>query len=291
MTANDCYGKNVEWKGNSVSSIHESVIYRAALGRVGVPLGLRSVGHAVLPPGCRVGPRRTTFVHVIWTVCGSGQVNLDGVRHAVGHGQVLACPPAASHCLAAGGERSWEYRWCTLDGALSALLLAALPLPAGTFATGSCPEAIFLELAEKLRNPSPEGERQAGVAAYAFLSHLGGLASAQREFAGRGRAGMLLSRADAAGELDVNVKGLAESAGLSRSSVHRVFRQELGVTPKRYLDSLRMQAAMSLLRETVLSVEAVAAATGFANANYFAKFFRRKVGQSPSGFRSERHQL
>ena len=95
---------------------------------------------------------------------------------------------------------------------------------------------------------------------------------------------------DATGELDVNVKSLAEAAGLSRSSVHRVFRQELGVAPKRYLDSLRLQTAMSLLRETDTPVAAVAAATGFANANYFAKFFRRKVGQAPSCFRAERHQ-
>ncbi len=230
------------------------------------------------------------FVHVIWTARGSGLVNLVGARHVVGHGQVLVCPPAASHCLAAGGGQPWEYRWCTLDGSLSALLLAALPLPAGAFAAGPCPEATFLELAEKLRNPSPEGERQAGVAAYAFLSHLGGLASAQREFTGRGRAGALLSRADVAGELAVTVTSLADAAGLSRSSVHRVFRQDLGVTPKRYLDSLRLQTAMSLLRETAMPVAAVAAATGFANANYFAKFFRRKVGQAPSGFRAERHQ-
>lgn len=264
--------------------------YRAALDRVGVPLGLRSVGHAVLQPGYRVGPRRTTFVHVIWTVRGSGQVNLGGARHAVGAGQVLVCPPAASHYLAAGGKCIWEYRWCTLDGALSALLPAALSLPAGAFAAGPCPEAMFLELVETLRNPSPEGERQAGVAAYAFLSHLGGLASARLGFAGRGRARVLLSRADAAGELDVNVKSLADAAGLSRSSVHRVFRQDLGVTPKRYLDSLRLQTAMSLLRETDMPVAAVASATGFANANYFAKFFRRKVGQAPSDFRAERHQ-
>ena len=276
--------------GNNVSSFQESVTYRATLDRVNVPLGLRSVGHAILPPGYRVGPRRTTFVHVIWTVRGSGQVSLGGARLVVGRDMVLVCPPAASHCLATWGERMWEYRWCTLDGAWSTLLLSALSLPSEAFAAGPCPEAMFLELAETLRDPSPEGERQAGVAAYAFLSHLGGLASVRPEFAGRGRARVLLSRADAAGELDVNVKSLADAAGLSRSSVHRVFRQELGVTPKRYLDSLRLQTAMSLLRETDMPVAAVAAATGFANANYFAKFFRRKVGQTPSGFRAERHQ-
>lgn len=276
--------------GNSVSFFQESVTYRATLDRVGVPLGLRSVGHAILPAGYRVKPRRTSFVHVIWTVRGSGQVNLDGGRHVVEAGQVLVCPPVAKHSLAAGAERLWEYRWCTLDGALSTLLLSALSLPACTFAAGPCPEAMFLDLAETLRNPSPEGERQAGVAAYAFLSYLGGLASVRSGVAGRGRAWVLLSQADAAGELDVNVKSLADAAGLSRSSVHRVFRQELGVTPKRYLDSLRLQTAMSLLRETDMPVAAVAAATGFANANYFAKFFRRKVGQTPSGFRAERHQ-
>ncbi|MGI5923724.1 MAG: AraC family transcriptional regulator [Lentisphaeria bacterium] len=276
--------------GNSVSSSQETVICRAALDRVGVPLGLRSVGHAILQPGCRSRPRRTTFVHVIWTMRGSGQVSLGSTRHTVAAGQVLICPPAAKHCLTVGGKHLWEYRWCTLDGVLSSLLPAALSLPTETFAAGPCPEVLFLELAETLRDPTPEGERQAGVAAYAFLSYLSGLASAGPGGAGRGRARALLSWADTAGELDVNVKSLADAVGLSRSSVHRVFRQELGVTPKRYLDSLRLQTAMSLLRETDMSVAAVAAATGFANANYFAKFFRRKVGQTPSGFRAERHQ-
>ncbi|HQL87181.1 MAG: hypothetical protein GX574_11645 [Lentisphaerae bacterium] len=57
---------------------------------------------------------------------------------------------------------------------MSTLLLSALSLPTGAFAVGPCPEAMFLELTETLRDTSPEGEHQAGVAAYAFLSPLGG---------------------------------------------------------------------------------------------------------------------
>ena len=50
------------------------------------------------------------------------------------------------------------------------------------------------------------------------------------------------------------------------------------------LQNLRVEYAKLLLRSEEPSITYVAEASGFANANYFAKVFRRETGISPSEY-------
>ena len=81
---------------------------------------------------------------------------------------------------------------------------------------------------------------------------------------------------------------LAELAGLCNSSVFhfaRSFTARLGSPPYAYQRTLRLQTAQSLLRETDLSVEAIAYAVGIETATNFSRMFRRYMGYSPKEFR------
>ena len=88
----------------------------------------------------------------------------------------------------------------------------------------------------------------------------------------------------------MNIKTFAHRAGLSRFSLHRLFIAELGMSPKVYLDTVRLQKVLSLLRETRLPLSHVAREAGFSNANYLAKFFRRKMNLTPREFRGTAHR-
>ena len=191
----------------------------------------------------------------------------------------MFCFPDSEHRLASG-DSGWEYRWCTLDGPCSAALTAAFGISGTPFAVGPGAESRFEALELALGNPLSDGEPAAGVAAYDFLTFMSGKA--------RGGGGADSMAARAARDM-LSVKQLAAETGTSRFTIHRAFKEELGIPPKRYLDSLRLREAMALLRETSQSVDEIAAATGFANANYFAKFFRKKTSFSPTQFREAGH--
>jgi len=89
------------------------------------------------------------------------------------------------------------------------------------------------------------------------------------------------------GALDVDM--LAEQVGLSVSRFAHLFRQQMGQSPQRYIESLRIRRARQLLERVGLSVKEVAAQTGFRDPFYFANRFRKHVGKSPSEYREGAH--
>ncbi len=84
----------------------------------------------------------------------------------------------------------------------------------------------------------------------------------------------------------VQVSHLARAAGLSRYHFSRLFRKICGETPAAWLQEQRLQLAITLLHEPGLGLEEVAVRSGFANANYFGKMFRKAFGISPGVFRT-----
>jgi AraC family transcriptional regulator of arabinose operon len=55
----------------------------------------------------------------------------------------------------------------------------------------------------------------------------------------------------------------------------------------RYLEKLRLERAMQLLRMTSRTVDSIAAEVGFCDAKHFARRFRTLTGQSPTVYRAE----
>ena len=87
---------------------------------------------------------------------------------------------------------------------------------------------------------------------------------------------------------DFSLDQLAARAGVSKFYFTRLFKNAMGVSPSRYLLTLRMDEARRLLRETKRSVVEIALDVGFANPSHFARFFRRETGLSPSDYRQQR---
>ncbi len=78
---------------------------------------------------------------------------------------------------------------------------------------------------------------------------------------------------------------LARALGLSARRLEGLFRKALGTTPGQHALGLRLQAARRMLTDTRHPVQEVALRTGFASPATFARAFRRRFGQSPTGLR------
>jgi len=87
---------------------------------------------------------------------------------------------------------------------------------------------------------------------------------------------------------DWKLDDLVGIAHMSRSNLMRIFRQATGQSPIEYLVRLRIQRAMELLRSTDLSITEIAMEVGFSDSNYFARQFRRALGESPRSFRTKK---
>lgn len=82
--------------------------------------------------------------------------------------------------------------------------------------------------------------------------------------------------------------GLERIYNAKGSHLFRSFQNYMNRSPKEYLTEYRIKQACRLLRETDLSVSAIAYSVGFENNLYFSKAFRKQKGESPSEYRKSR---
>jgi len=86
-------------------------------------------------------------------------------------------------------------------------------------------------------------------------------------------------------DADLGVGALARRAAMSERTLARRFRDELGTTPARYVEAVRVEAARRRLEAGDEAVRAVARACGFGSEETLRRSFLRAVGVTPSDYR------
>ncbi|MFW2383444.1 MAG: AraC family transcriptional regulator, partial [Acidimicrobiales bacterium] len=86
---------------------------------------------------------------------------------------------------------------------------------------------------------------------------------------------------------DWTVASLAAEVGMSRSNLSAKFTELVGVSPKQYITTWRMQIAESTLRDTNQSIAEIAASLGYQSEAAFSRAFKRETGTAPSYVRNQ----
>jgi transcriptional regulator GlxA family with amidase domain len=86
-------------------------------------------------------------------------------------------------------------------------------------------------------------------------------------------------------EEDLSVPALAQRAHLSERQFARAFAAEAGVTPGRYVDQVRIEAARRRLEDTPDGIEETARACGYGTPEAMRRAFLRGLGVSPAEYR------
>lgn len=86
---------------------------------------------------------------------------------------------------------------------------------------------------------------------------------------------------------DLSIESLANDLHLSASYFSRLFKKELGISPKQYLLEQRIKRAKELLKTTNASVIEIANSVGIPDQLYFSRIFKKKVGISPLEYRQK----
>lgn len=87
-------------------------------------------------------------------------------------------------------------------------------------------------------------------------------------------------------ESHANVDQFAKGAGLSRAQFFRLFETSLGVSPKLYLNVVRMERALDAVMREDRPLGELSERFGFPEPAHFTRFFRDHAGVSPREFRN-----
>ncbi len=82
----------------------------------------------------------------------------------------------------------------------------------------------------------------------------------------------------------ITLNDLCFCCNLSKSTILRAFTKTKGVTPYRYLQTIRINKAKELLEQGVSPVDA-AMLTGFSDQSHFTNSFNMFIGLSPAAYR------
>ena len=85
----------------------------------------------------------------------------------------------------------------------------------------------------------------------------------------------------------LSLDALSEQFHVSKYHLSREFKKCTGYAPGEYLIMLRLQHASILLAQSDLSIEAIAAQSGFSNMSNFIGQIKKRTGMTPSEFRKK----
>ena len=87
---------------------------------------------------------------------------------------------------------------------------------------------------------------------------------------------------------DVTLETLSDVFHLSKPYLSKYIREKAGMTFQDAVKKERMKKARTMLRETDLTVETVAAEVGYENVEHFNRLFKKSYGMTPVQYRKEK---
>lgn len=243
------------------------------------PPAVASVGVGVHGPAGHTDVFRLPDLWQLHLYRYDADLTVDGTPHVIRPGRVSLVPPGATVRYRYRGRSEHLYAHLRLSAAgtprtvpvvqdagpelpmLSALLLQAVTSWPSTPASAAADVWAALWRVTRLTPPAPApaGPHPVVTAAISYIE----------------------SRlAD-----PLTVPEVARAAGISHNHLTRLFRAATGDTVVAYIRRRRLERAQHLLRESTLSVSAIAVSVGIGDLQAFNKACRRELGASPRAVR------
>lgn len=251
------------------------------------PLTVRSTGHYRFRRHTEANSPRH-FTQIFWVIGGQLEYERCGKWHPAGPGDTFFYKAGEVHRIRAD-EAGCDYYWLTFDGTGPGQWLEEQFPGAAARKAGKCPVAWFEELRGIISLPSITAEREAASLGLRLLIEFTGSIAPSRETEPS-------REEDFCQKLEQLIQqnyrdpefGIQQAAGLMnrhRSSVFRLYREQRGISPSAYLQRMRLRHGLELLRTSGMNITEIAVASGYRDANYFAKIIRRATGEPPKAVR------
>ena len=83
---------------------------------------------------------------------------------------------------------------------------------------------------------------------------------------------------------DLSIRELADRSFMSEVYFRKLFKEEYGVSPQKYIIDLRIQNAVGLISSGYYSLKEVSYMSGYNDYKYFSVEFKKAMGVSPSKY-------
>ncbi len=86
---------------------------------------------------------------------------------------------------------------------------------------------------------------------------------------------------------EISLDDLARIVHFEKTYLITKFKEIWGLSPMKYVNTMRIERAKSLLRRSDKSITEIAYETGFGSIHYFSRYFKESVGITPNEYRAK----
>ena len=86
----------------------------------------------------------------------------------------------------------------------------------------------------------------------------------------------------------ITIEKLSSMSNISTNHFRRLFKEVYGISPLKYLNSIRVGRAIDLLNSGIYTITDIAEVTGYTNVYYFSRLFKEVTGESPMKYKSNK---
>lgn len=237
--------------------------------------------------GYGYGPciRNFYFIHYVYR--GKGYLLAEGQRYEIEAGQFFLIYPGQMAYYEADKEEPWMYRWVEISGAFCEELLSA----AGFRKDGPVLADADGMVGTAIRKMTETGGAEFGLVMEKLWGIVHAMTAGKLDDVRESRGSEYVRKCEAYMRANLHKKlritELAAYAGIDRSYLSRIFRDQMGQSPQQYLLKMKMEAAAQHLKKKDISVKEVALCVGYDDPLEFSKQFRRYFQVSPSTWQKQ----
>lgn len=251
------------------------------------------LGRNVSKPDYHVGPRMTTYYSLHFVLEGAGTFVSGSQAYSLGRNDLFCLFPNRSHEYYTSKKQPLQLAWIAFDGRKAQQILEQcgispdIPYLAG----GIRPEARKL-IGDFFASVRASGQEMTGFAKLGILYNLfdavavpAAKLAQENDGPANGWLQKGLDYLDMHYAEGITIRKAASYAGVDRAHFSRKFHSVYGLSPVRYLQRLKIDAAKRMLTETSFTPAEIALSVGYADLFSFSKAFKKCTGMTPNMFR------
>lgn len=233
-------------------------------------------GRETCSPGHFWGPCVRTHWLLHYVVYGFGKFEREGVVHQLRPGDLFVIPPYLETYYEADKEHPWRYIWIgfTTEDEIPDILKQPVIRCVGL-------GAIFEDM---VRCSKMENGKTAFLCAkiWELFSILLEQRKEESDYIKKALSFMNVEYVKG-----ITVKEVAVQLGLDRSYFSTIFKNEMKVSPQKYLLNLRLEKAAELMTAYGEKPSTAGISVGYPDLCHFSKMFKKHFGVSPRQYQQE----
>lgn len=241
-------------------------------------------GWQVCPPGHSYGPAIREYFLFHYVVSGEGVFRRAGETVKIKGGSIFLIRPGETCFYQADADNPWTYIWIGFDGVLCREMIGSTSFGSDNAVLEAPYLAPVFERVKQMCKQTQGVELSAAAMLYDIFAKL-----TENHRTGQRRSDYVARTAGYIRNnyaMPVAIASIASMIGIDRRYLCRIFSEKIGMTPKEYLVSIRLERAAELLRSGSISVGDIARSVGYEDVFNFSKMFKKKFGVSPLEYKT-----